>query len=147
MSCEYIKTCPSKSGWCNVGEPNGGCVDFILNAYKRYAEIGLTPEQIREMDWLYRKKCEEVAKLRRELDEQGKDMGEHISRDSKEKPAKAAGDQAKSKAGRQGNDIPPHPGAERAGQDGRETIYIRQTISISPFVKRRSRFLRKFWRY
>lgn len=31
---------------------------------KEYTDTGLTPEQVREMDELYREKCEEVTKLR-----------------------------------------------------------------------------------
>ena len=37
----------------------------IGNALKEYEDLGLTPEQIREVDQLYAEKCKEVAELRK----------------------------------------------------------------------------------
>lgn len=34
---------------------------------KKYEDVGLTPDQIRQVDELYREKCEEVNRLRAEL--------------------------------------------------------------------------------
>ena len=36
VGCEYIKTCPSASGWCINQEPSPDCIDFLQNAYQRY---------------------------------------------------------------------------------------------------------------
>ncbi len=38
----------------------------ILDRLGEYEDTGLTPEQIREMDKLYREKCEEVNELKKE---------------------------------------------------------------------------------
>ena len=46
-----------------------GC-DFSISVCERlasYEDIGLTPEQLREVDSLYQEKCEEVAKLKEQL--------------------------------------------------------------------------------
>ena len=40
----------------------------IYWALKKYEDTGLTPDQIREIDRLYLEKCEEVNRLRNELD-------------------------------------------------------------------------------
>lgn len=141
--CGYIKTCPSATGWCNNKWPSSGCVSFLQTAYRRYADLGLTPEQIQKVDDLYRKKCEEVAELRRRLREQEEKMGKHIRRDKQQEPAKAAKGKSRSEARRPSDYIPTHRGTRSEGQDGGEEIYIRQKKSISPFTARRLRFLRK----
>lgn len=46
-----------------------GC-EFSISVCERlasYEDIGLTPEQLQEIDNLYREKCEEVAKLKEQL--------------------------------------------------------------------------------
>lgn len=40
----------------------------IGNALKEYEDLGLTPEQIREVDNLYAAKCREVAEMQRQLE-------------------------------------------------------------------------------
>ena len=144
--CEYIKTCPSATGWCNNKWPSSGCVSFLQTAYRRYADLGLTPEQIQRVDDLYREKCEEVVELRRRLREQEEKMGKHIRRDKQQEPTKAKKGEDKAETRRQGDHIPAHRGARSEGQNRGEKIYIRQKISISPSSKRRSRIFRKFWK-
>jgi len=41
----------------------------ICERLASYEDLGVTPEQIREMDRAYLEKCEEVNRLRAELDE------------------------------------------------------------------------------
>ena len=41
----------------------------IIERLASYEDLGLTPEQIREIDRLYSGKCKEVAELKKELDE------------------------------------------------------------------------------
>lgn len=52
---------------------HGDCTNCIIQTCFRqlaeYEEIGLTPEQIREVDKLYAEKCKEVAALNKELEE------------------------------------------------------------------------------
>ena len=144
--CEYIKTCPSATGWCNNKWPSSGCVSFLQTAYRRYADLGLTPEQIQRVDDLYREKCEEVVELRRRLREQEEKMGKHIRRDKQQEPTKAKKGEDKAETRRPGDHIPAHRGARSEGQNRGEKIYIRQKISISPSSKRRSRIFRKFWK-
>ena len=141
--CEYIKTCPSATGWCNNKWPSSGCVSFLQTAYRRYADLGLTPEQIQRVDDLYREKCEEVVELRRRLCEQEEKMGKHIRRDKQQEPTKAAKGKSRSEAKRPGDYIPTHRGTRSESQNGGEKIYIRQKISVSPFTARRLWFFRK----
>lgn len=142
--CKYSDICPSASGWCNNSVPDEKCIDFILNAYNRYAQIGLTPEQIQKVDDLYREKCEEVAELRRRLDEQSTDMGKNIRGDKQPKSTKAQKGENQSETRRPGDYIPPRLKPRRENKNGVEEVYIRQKISIHPFVKGRTRFLGKF---
>lgn len=144
--CGYIKTCPSATGWCNNKWPSSGCVSFLQTAYRRYADLGLTPEQIQKVDDLYRKKCEEVAELRRRLREQEEKMGKHIRRDKQQEPAKTKEGEDKAETRRSGDHIPAHCGTGSEGQNRGKEIYIRQKISISPSTKRRPRIFRKFWK-
>ena len=141
--CKYIKTCPSASGWCIGQNPSADCVGFLQTAYRRYADLGLTPEQIQRVDDLYREKCEEVVELRRRLREQEEKMGKHIRRDKQQEPAKAAKGKSRSEARRPGDYIPTHSGTRSESQNGGEKIYIRQKISVSPFTARRLWFFRK----
>lgn len=39
----------------------------IYWALKKYEDIGYTPEQIKDMNFLYREKCQEVSRLRTEM--------------------------------------------------------------------------------
>ena len=39
----------------------------VCETLAAYEETGMTPENIRQMDKLYRQKCEELAKLRKEI--------------------------------------------------------------------------------
>lgn len=146
VGCEYIKTCPSASGWCIGQNPSADCVGFLQTAYRRYADLGLTPEQIQRVDDLYQEKCEEVAELRRRLCEQEEKMGKHIRRDKQQEPTKAKKGEDKAETRRPGDHIPAHRGARSEGQNRGEKIYIRQKISISPSPKRRSRIFGKFWK-
>lgn len=141
--CKYIKTCPSASGWCINQNPSADCVGFLQTAYHRYADLGLTPEQIQKVDDLYREKCEEVVELRRRLCEQEEKMGKHIRRDKQQEPTKAAKGKSRSEAKRPGDYIPTHRGTRSESQNGGEKIYIRQKISVSPFTARRLWFFRK----
>jgi hypothetical protein len=50
-----------------VTQEMGEKIYGALAKLKVYEDLELTPEQIRELDELYRKKCEEVAKLDKEL--------------------------------------------------------------------------------
>lgn len=46
--------------------------DYIMNVQKRlseYEDLGITPEQVREMSHLYQQKCEEVARLEKRIEE------------------------------------------------------------------------------
>lgn len=46
--------------------------EFSISVCERlasYEDIGLTPEQLREIDNLYREKCEEVAKLKKQIEQ------------------------------------------------------------------------------
>lgn len=38
----------------------------VFERLSEYEALGITPEQVREMDELYKKKCEEVSKLEKE---------------------------------------------------------------------------------
>lgn len=98
VGCEYIKTCPSASGWCINQNPSADCVGFLQTAYRRYADPGLTPEQIQKIDDLYREKCEEVVELRRRLREHEEKMGKHIRRDKQQEPTKAKKGEDKAEA-------------------------------------------------
>lgn len=45
--------------------------DYIMNVQKRlseYEDLEITPEQVREISILYQEKCEEVARLEKEID-------------------------------------------------------------------------------
>lgn len=141
--CGYIKTCPSATGWCNNKWPSSGCVSFLQTAYRRYADLGLTPEQIQKVDDLYQKKCEEVVELRRRLREQEEKMGKYIRRDKQQEPTKAAKDESRSEARRSGDHIPKNSRTGSQDKDRGEEVYIHKKISVSPFTARRSRFFRK----
>ena len=122
--CEYIKTCPSASGWCIIQNPSADCVGFLQTAYRRYADLGLTPEQIQRVDDLYRGKCEEVVELRRRLREQEEKMGKHIRRDKQQEPTKAAKDESRSEARRSGDHIPKNNRTGSQDKDRGEEVYI-----------------------
>ena len=45
--------------------------DYIMNIQKRlseYEDLEIAPEQVREMSHLYQEKCEEVARLEKEIE-------------------------------------------------------------------------------
>ena len=52
-----------------LDETGRNTMDEILDSLASYEDIELTPEHIREIDRLYASKCEEVAELKKELDE------------------------------------------------------------------------------
>ena len=49
------------------------CIDKL----GQYEDIGLTPAQIREIDKLYKEKCEEVARYQKAEEDEKKLEGEH----------------------------------------------------------------------
>lgn len=69
--CKHMDSCPCVDVWCRLnGKSEEGCIARLQNAYhlvleklSGYEKTGLTPDQIVEMDRLYREKCEEVAAL------------------------------------------------------------------------------------
>ena len=125
--CKYIKTCPSASGWCIIQEPSPDCIDFLQNAYQRYADLGLTPEQIKEIDELYREKCEEVVELRRKLD--GKEMEKEELPRNRDKTAQKPGrNRGKIKARRYRDNIQEDRRAGRKGGRNRNAVYIHQKV-------------------
>lgn len=141
--CKYIKTCPSASGWCINQEPSPDCIDFLQNAYQRYADLGLTPEQIKEIDELYREKCEEVVELRRKLD--GKEMEKEELPRNRDKTAQKPGrNRGKIKARRYRDNIQEDRRAGRKGGRNRNAVYIHQKVPTLPFAERYKRILRKF---
>lgn len=68
--------CCGQDKFCTRGcHDEGGCTNgcIVPKVYCRlakYEDIGLTPEQIREVDKLYTEKCEELARYKK-LEEQG----------------------------------------------------------------------------
>ena len=54
--------------WCCTQQNEKECdncpIQDCFNRLAEYENIGLTPEQIKEVDKLYRKKCEELAKMK-----------------------------------------------------------------------------------
>lgn len=40
----------------------------IWDRLKQYEDLGITPDQVREMSKLYQQKCEEVARLEKEIE-------------------------------------------------------------------------------
>ena len=48
-------------------------MEQLQNELKSYIDTGYTPEQIRDMAFLYREKCQEVAKLRIQIREMEND--------------------------------------------------------------------------
>lgn len=86
IDCEYFKEpCYVPKNLCTIDSHGGiddviSCAEYcedldgdcskceIQKCFKRlaeYEEIGLTPEQIREVDKLYAEKCKEVAELKK----------------------------------------------------------------------------------
>lgn len=69
--------CCGQDKFCTRGcHDKGGCTNgcIVPKMYcglAKYEDIGLTPEQIREVDKLYTEKCEELAKYKK-LEEQGR---------------------------------------------------------------------------
>ena len=49
------------------GENSYAYKDMLIESIGAYEDIGLTPEQLREVDMLYAEKCKEVAELKKEL--------------------------------------------------------------------------------
>lgn len=141
--CKYVKTCPSASGWCINQEPSPDCIDFLQNAYQRYADLGLTPEQIKEIDGLYQEKCKEVAELRRRVD--GKEMEKEELPRNRDKTAQKSGrNRGKIKARRYRDNIQEDRRAGRKGGRNRNAVYIHQKAPTLPFTERYKRILRKF---
>lgn len=58
-------------GYCDACDCNSENCEFIdmdvCDRLSAYEDTGLTPEQIIQMDKLYLEKCEELAKLRKEI--------------------------------------------------------------------------------
>lgn len=143
VGCEYIKTCPSASGWCINQNPSANCVDFLQNAYQRYADLGLTPEQIQRIDELYQEKCEEVAELRRRVD--GKEMEkEELPRNRDKTSQKPGRNRGKIKTWRYRDNIQEDRRTGRKGGRNRNAVYIHQKVPTLPFTERCKRILRKF---
>ena len=141
--CKYIKTCPSASGWCINQEPSPDCIDFLQNAYQRYADLGVTPEQIKEIDGLYQEKCKEVAELRRRL--HGKEMEkEELPRNRDKTAQKPERNRGKIKARRYRDNLQTDRRTGRKGGRSRNVLYIHQKVSTLPFTKRCKWILRKF---
>ena len=46
---------------------DGYTVEAVMSKLHRYEELGLTPNQLKQIDELYREKCEELANLRGEI--------------------------------------------------------------------------------
>lgn len=48
---------------CNASseENHSNAIEIVLDALQRFLELGITPEQIREIDKLYAEKCKELA--------------------------------------------------------------------------------------
>ena len=57
--------CPEYSDCC--GNLQCDEVDNCLKRLKAYEDTGLTPEQMIEIDRMYREKCEEVEQLKKQL--------------------------------------------------------------------------------
>lgn len=55
-----VEHCP------NFDEYNCPCLQDVLERLEKYEDIGLLPEQIKEIDKLYTEKCEELAKIQKE---------------------------------------------------------------------------------
>ena len=141
--CKYIKTCPSASGSCINQGPSPDCIDFLQNAYQRYADLGVTPEQIKEIDGLYQEKCKEVAELRRRL--HGKEMEKEELPRNRDKTAQKPGrNRGKIKARRYRDNIQEDRRAGRKGGRNRNAVYIHQKVPTLPFAERYKRILRKF---
>lgn len=51
--------------WTSAREPSCEEIDELYQRLKAYEDIGLTPEQLLEVDRLYSEKCREVAELKR----------------------------------------------------------------------------------
>lgn len=69
--CRYKEECPSATGWCRSAKRDyEKCIPFIMQSYKNletelkaYKDLGITPEQIKQMDVFYTEKCQELARL------------------------------------------------------------------------------------
>ena len=57
--------CPEYSDCCGNLQCNE--VDNCLKRLKAYEDTGLTPEQMLEIDQMYRKKCEEIKLIEKQL--------------------------------------------------------------------------------
>ena len=55
---------------CNAsGEENhANAIEIVLDALQSFLELGITPEQIREIDKLYAEKCKELAEEKCHID-------------------------------------------------------------------------------
>ena len=51
------------------GENSYDYKNLLIESIGAYEDIGLTPEQLREVDTLYMEKCKEVADLKKELEQ------------------------------------------------------------------------------
>lgn len=63
----YLKMCRQEP----CGDLKGNCrscshMQQALEGLAEYESLGITPEQVKEMDALFQKKCEEVSKLEEE---------------------------------------------------------------------------------
>lgn len=71
MICRY-EECDVSEEYCpHLQEDNCICLQDVISRLAAYEDLGVTPEQIREMDKAYLEKCEEVKRLRAELEEYG----------------------------------------------------------------------------
>lgn len=74
----YYPKCYRKDGRDGFG---GDCInckfsDRACETLAAYEDLGLTPDQIRQMDQLYREKCEELAKVEAAIAEAAKKQQE-----------------------------------------------------------------------
>lgn len=66
MICRH-EECDTDVEHCpNFDEYNCPCLQDVLERIEKYEDIGLLPEQIKEIDKLYTEKCEELAKIQKE---------------------------------------------------------------------------------
>ena len=70
----YYPECYRKDGCDGFGGDCSNCKfnDGVCEMLAAYEDIGLTPDQIRQMDQLYREKCEELAKVEAAIAEAAK---------------------------------------------------------------------------
>ena len=55
---------------CNASseEKHANAIEIVLDALQSFLELGITPEQIREIDKLYEEKCMELAEEKCHID-------------------------------------------------------------------------------